>query len=268
VPAGRGEGLRKALATAPQTLYTRWTIHPIQPGEALSLIARKYGVPATDIARFNNMRNLHAIRAGRDLVIPVPQGQPLPEARPRQRRATQPAFQDHRRVTHRVAAGDSLWSIARRYTTTAEKVRKWNGLLRREVIHPGDELVLYVPKDTAARKARRAVARHDPGRPLPPDYRVRSGDSLWSITRRFGLRLEDLAAWNGIATAATLHPGQILRLKPRPFVVHEVRRGESLWTIARRYRTTVDLLRRHNRLDASAVIRPGDKLKIPTRVEA
>jgi LysM repeat protein len=180
----------------------------------------------------------------------------------RRRQGTKPTFPDYRRVTHKVASGESLWSIASRFGTEAEKVRKWNGLLKREIIHPGEELVLYVPKGTRPRK--RHVVRYNPDQPLPPDYRVRAGDTLWAISRAFDLALEDLARWNGIATSATLHPEQILRLKPRPFVVHEVEVGDSLWAIARRYKTTVDTLRRNNALGAKAIIRPGDHLKIPT----
>jgi len=267
VPEGTGEMLAVALADAPQTLYTRWTEHQVRPGEALSLIAQKYRIPARDIARFNNLSDLHSIRAGRELVIPIPQGRALPKVASTKRHGSKPAFRDYTRVTHKVASGESLWTIASRYDSTAENVRKWNGLLKREVIHPGDELLLYVPKGTHP-KARRHIARHDPNEPLPPDYRVTSGDTLWTIARRFGVAMEDLAIWNGIATSATLQPDQILRLKPRPFVVHEVVSGESLWEIARHYKTTVDALRRHNQLGGSAVIRPGDTLKIPTMTGA
>jgi membrane-bound lytic murein transglycosylase D len=263
VPVGTGEALQAALRSSPETLYTRWTTHHIRPGEALSLIARRYQIPADDIARFNNLRDPHSIRAGHELVIPIPQGRSMPKVASRQRRRTKPTFPDYKRVTHKVASGESLWSIAHRFDTAAEKVRKWNGLLKREIIHPGDELVLYVPKRTRP-KARHRLVHYDPDQPLPPDYRVKSGDSLWTISRAFHVALEDLARWNGITTAATLHPDQILRLKPRPFVVHEVVDGDSLWAIARRYKTTVETLRRHNELGASAVIRPGDHLKIPT----
>jgi membrane-bound lytic murein transglycosylase D len=261
VPAGSGDALREALQRSPDTLYTRWTTHRIKPGEALSLIARKYRIPAEDIARFNDLHDLHSIRAGHDLVIPIPEGRPLPKVASRRRHRSKPAFQDYHRVTHRVVSGESLWSIASRFDTKAESVRKWNGLLRHEIIHPGDRLVLYVPKGT--RPKVRHVVHHDPDKPLPPDYRVRSGDTLWTISRAFDLALEDLARWNGIATTATLHPDQVLRLKPRPFVVHEVVDGDSLWAIARRYKTTVDTLRRQNRLGTKAIIRPGDQIKIP-----
>jgi len=266
VPATAAEALRSRLADNPKTLYTRWTTHRVRRGEALGSIARRYHIPMGDIARFNRLKNPRLIRAGAELVIPVPEGHPLPKATRRRRHRRPPRFQDYRRVTYTVHSGDSLWRIASRYSTSAGSVRKWNGLLRRELLHPGDKLTLYVPKGTKPRPARRRrkTTRLAAGTPLPPDYRVVGGDSLWSIAQRYRLTVEALATWNGLSAKATLHPGQILRLKRRPFVFHHVRQGESLWQIARRYKTTVKDLRRHNHLGRGGVIHPGDRLKIPT----
>ncbi len=266
VPALAAEALRAQLADNPKTLYTRWTTHRVRRGEALGSIARRYHVPMEDLARFNRLRDPRLIRAGAELVIPIPEGHPLPKATKRRRHRRPPRFQDYRRITYTVRSGDSLWRIASRYGTSAGSVRKWNGLLRRELLHPGDQLTLYVPKGTKPRPARRTrkARRIAAGEPLPPDYRVVAGDSLWSIAQRYRLTVETLATWNGLPAKATLHPGQVLRLKQRPFLFHHVRRGESLWTIARRYNTTVQDLRRHNRLGKGGVIHPGDKLKIPT----
>jgi len=268
VPAVEAEALRTRLADNPKTLYTRWTTHRVRQGEALGSIARRYHVPMGDLTRFNRLKNPRLIRAGADLVIPVPEGHPLPKVAQRRRHRRPPRFQDFRRVTYTVHSGDSLWRIASRYGTSAGSVRKWNGLLHHELLHPGDQLTLYVPKGTKPRPARRRRTRKTTrlaaGTPLPPDYRVVGGDSLWSIAQRYRLTVETLAAWNGLGAKTTLHPGQVLRLKQRPFVFHHVRQGESLWKIARRYKTTVQDLRRHNHLERGGVIHPGDKLKIPT----
>jgi len=266
VPAAAAEALRSRLADNPKTLYTRWTTHRVRSGEALGSIARRYHIPMGDLARFNRLRNPRLIRAGAELVIPVPEGHPLPKATQRRRHRQPPRFRDYRRAIYTVRSGDSLWSIASRYGTNASSVRKWNGLLRRELLQPGDKLTLYVPKGSKPRPHRRSrrAARVAAGAPLPPDYRVVGGDSLWSIAQRYRLTVEALATWNGLPAKATLHPGQVLRLKRRPFVLHHVRQGESLWQIARRYKTTVKDLRRHNHLGRGGVIHPGDKLKIPT----
>ena len=50
-------------------------------------------------------------------------------------------------------------------------------------------------------------------------YRVRPGDTLYSIARRSGHHYRELARWNGIRPPYTIYVGQVLRLKPRSRVV-------------------------------------------------
>jgi len=50
-----------------------------------------------------------------------------------------------RKVVHRVRKGESLWIIAGRYGVRLASLRKWNGLQRSSIIHPGDKLTVYTP---------------------------------------------------------------------------------------------------------------------------
>lgn len=101
-------------------------------------------------------------------------------------------------------------------------------------------------------------------------YKVRSGDSLWSIARRHGVGIESLAVANRLALTAILQPGQTLRIPPEgaaeaapgPAVVHVVQPGDTLWDIASRYGTRVEDLMALNNLGHSEWIRPGQRLVI------
>jgi LysM repeat protein len=101
-----------------------------------------------------------------------------------------------------------------------------------------------------------------------PTYRVRSGDSLWSIARRHGVTVAALQATNGVSSSA-LRPGQSLRI-PAPgagsvvAATYRVRPGDSLWAIARRHETNVSTLRQANGLRSNE-LRPGQVLALPTR---
>lgn len=53
-----------------------------------------------------------------------------------------------------------------------------------------------------------------PKSPSQTTHTVVSGDSLWSIARRHGLKLDDLMRWNGLNAGSVLRPGQVLRLAP------------------------------------------------------
>ena len=115
-----------------------------------------------------------------------------------------------KRITHTVKRGESLWSIAKRYKTTVRSLRGENGLGVGRKIPVGTGLVVPVqraakPKGLAARRRAKSGSR---GR----KYRVRSGDSLWKIARRFGTTVAALRKRNRLRRRALLQPGQVIRI--------------------------------------------------------
>ena len=62
-----------------------------------------------------------------------------------------------------------------------------------------------------------AACAGDGRRPVVPDaHVVRRGETLYSISLRYGLDYRDVARWNGIGRDYLIHPGQRLRLDPPP----------------------------------------------------
>jgi uncharacterized protein YcbK (DUF882 family) len=92
-------------------------------------------------------------------------------------------------------------------------------------------------------------------------HTVRAGQSLARIARRYGIRVQDLAAANGIGTDAQVRPGQVLRI-PDEGVVY-VRSGQTLAAIARANDVSVGALARENRLREDAALRVGQRLVLP-----
>lgn len=118
--------------------------------------------------------------------------------------------------THRIAPGDSLSGIARRYNTSVSKLMALNGL-RNHSIRTGKTLILpgNVQKESltaehvANTRARLAAGKSQKAG-TPQHYVIRSGDSLWSIARRFKVSTEQLQAWNDISGKKLIKPGQKL----------------------------------------------------------
>ncbi|MCP4544870.1 MAG: LysM peptidoglycan-binding domain-containing protein [bacterium] len=95
-------------------------------------------------------------------------------------------------------------------------------------------------------------------------YKVRRGDSLSRIAKRFGVSVDDLMSVNNIKRPDRLSVGQKLLVVAgiaQP-VIHKVRRGESLTRIASRYGVTVESLLEANRLNRNSILHPGQKLVI------
>ena len=96
---------------------------------------------------------------------------------------------------------------------------------------------------------------------------VRSGETLYSISRIYGVNPEDIANANGIDLNSTLAVGQTLVvLIPR--TTHTITAGETLASIARDYGTSViQLLRNNPQVSDDFILIPGQKLVIDYDVE-
>ncbi len=176
---------------------------------------------------------------------------------------------------HRVRKGETLGAIARRYGTTVRAIQQANGMGRRTLLSIGR--VLEVPKGPPPRASRatRRVADSSGG------YRVRRGDTLGVIARRFGVSVRQLQAWNGLGRSTRIIAGDRLRVTkngnapattarrsapvPTSTGNYTVRRGDTLWDIAQAHRISVNSLLRANGLSKRSVLRPGQKLTIPGR---
>jgi membrane-bound lytic murein transglycosylase D len=175
-------------------------------------------------------------------------------------------------VRYKVRHGDTLIGIAKHYDTTAQVLRSTNGL-RGSFIRAGQHLLVAVAAKDAARYASLARRNQAPisGRKLI--YRVRRGDSLWTIARAHDVSVRQLVRWNHLAYGTTIRPGQQLTIGSRHRVTtraggtvrsirYTVRRGDSLFLISRKYNVSIANLRQWNGLEKQKYLRPGQKLKL------
>jgi LysM repeat protein len=106
-------------------------------------------------------------------------------------------------------------------------------------------------------------------------HTVQRGESLSSVSRKYGLELADLATANKLRTTSWLRPGQRLKIpdsepsaSSKPSVqgeqrVHTVKAGESLSSVSRHYDVSLAALAQANGLKASDLLKTGQRLKIP-----
>ena len=110
------------------------------------------------------------------------------------------------------------------------------------------------------------------------EHMVRSGQSLWSISRSYGVSTQALAKWNGIAPIDTLRVGQKLVVwtssavaqpvsleraspdQPLHALRYTVRKGDSLYLIADRFNIRVADIKRWNEI--GKYLQPGQQLKL------
>ncbi len=170
---------------------------------------------------------------------------------------------------HRVKRGETLSSIARRYHTSIRTISSLNNIGRRHFIVAGRRLkVPYSP-------ARARIARNS-NKPviIPPGkkikYRVKSGDNLWIIARRYNTTTRKIMASSGIRSTH-LHINQILYIpssKPvQPVIAegksnYQVKSGDSPFLIARNHNMSLKRFLALNSLTEHSKIYPGQKLLV------
>jgi membrane-bound lytic murein transglycosylase D len=202
------------------------------------------------------------------------------------RLAELPADERIRWHRHVIKRGDTLGTIAHKYRTSIAALKQANNL-RGTTIREGRSLIVPMASRSLSdyrlsADMRRGMRRAIPGSGNKIIYRVRSGDSLWVISRRFGVSVNKLARWNGLAKTSVLRPGKRLviwrgkapaqatatKVAARPAAVpaagsvHVVRRGENLWSIAQRYRVSSRQLAEWNGIEAGALLQPGQTLNL------
>jgi membrane-bound lytic murein transglycosylase D len=190
VPSDTGQQLLANIDDIPISAPPRPTFvyHRVRRGETLSTIARHHRTSVRKIMRANKLRRSNYIVAGRLLKIPKRGYEYRPPKRKKLKTKHGP--------THTVVRGDSLWIIANRYGTTAQKIQQLNNLSSAE-LYVGQILVL--PQE--------ASGQENTGMKT---YRVEQGDSPFEIAVRHNMSLDRLLRMNNLTSQSTIYPGQKL----------------------------------------------------------
>ena len=232
---------RQAIASTQRSESSQHVIHRVRSGETLSTIASRYGVSISQLKMTNRIRT-NLIRPGQRLRIPFGGADAVSDTK-----------------IYTVKAGDTLSTIASRYGVSVVRLKRANRLSGAS-LRIGDRL--EIPTQVAVSDAPKRVAKSR-------THRVRSGESLYTIGKRYGVSVDRLKAVNGLRRN-TIRVGQELVIPARSSgasasasgKVHRVRSGDTLSEIARRYGTTVSKLRSANGLTSNR-LRIGQELKIP-----
>jgi membrane-bound lytic murein transglycosylase D len=181
---------------------------------------------------------------------------------------------------HVVRSGETMSGVARRYGVGLDDLRAANPRIRSTKLRPGQLVIVPTHGPILAEVARQVSA------PEPADmtwHRVRSGETLGSIARRYHVSQRQIQNWNGMGRSTRIRAGQRLRVssgdaapragskparkattqtaaRPRS---HVVRRGDTLTGLARRYGVTIQALRDANDLSAGEMLKSGARLRIP-----
>ena len=187
-------------------------------------------------------------------------------------------------VRHKIKTGETLSEISRKYRTTAALIKSVNKI-RGTQIRAGKYLTIATATKslksyTLSQSARMSKIQNTRRKGDKQIHVVRPGQSLWSISRRYGVSSNALARWNGMAPIDTLSVGKKLTVwtnkKPQgqslASVVNNgpnrglhalrytIRKGDSLYRIANKFNIRVSDIRRWNKI--GKYLQPGQRIKL------
>jgi membrane-bound lytic murein transglycosylase D len=203
VPIDNADAFDAALKTLGPDDRVRFASHEVTRKETLPEIAKEYGTTAAVISKINDLKNGKVI-AGQTLRIPQVSGQ-LPDkvllaALRVDRPETDLGGRKHHQIVYRVRAGETLNSIARRHGMPVSTLARLNNLGAQDTLVKGQRLVI---KASARRFRDEGVVS---GRRLL--YTVRSGDTVYSISRQFQVSVSKLKTWNGLNERHQIRAGK------------------------------------------------------------
>ncbi|GHD72493.1 LysM peptidoglycan-binding domain-containing protein [Vogesella fluminis] len=148
--------------------------------------------------------------------VPTPRAKPAPTAVASASDAPELPLRPATRVeNHVVANGDTLYNISRRYNMSVAELKSLN-MLNSDAVKLGQNLrVLGTPlgnTTASVTSSLRTVAYQQPAR-KSAEYVVQSGDTVFSIARKFGIHHTDIQRWNTQLVANRIQPGQVLRVE-------------------------------------------------------
>lgn len=114
---------------------------------------------------------------------------------------------------YEVQKGDTLYSLSRKYQITVNELRIANNLSETDVIKAGEKLT--IPSANIANAA--ALTQKSEEKPVnktdkisSQKYTVQKGDTLYGLSRKYGISVADLMNFNGFDSSSTLKIGQVI----------------------------------------------------------
>ena len=207
IPIDKVERFEKQLALLDDKDRVQWYRHKIRSGESLSVIAHKYKISVSVLKTANRLKNSR-IRAGKYLMVPTG-NKDLVTHQPVVATISQDVLKNSQ--TYKVRKGDSFWKIARRFNMSHKKLASLNGLSSGDTLSIGQKLL--IAKNKPAKKAKNVSSRDSVAlKTSEISYKVKSGDSLYTISRHFKVTINDLKRWNHVNLKKYLKPGQELKV--------------------------------------------------------
>lgn len=210
--------------------------YTVKSGDTLYKIANQSNTSVQQLIDLNNLTSTN-LSIGQTLLIPSKDN----------------SSNNNSTTTYTVKSGDSLWSISQMFNITVQQIINANNLTTNNL---SIGQVLTIPNFNMEDNGNNDSSTIT--------YTVKTGDSLYSIAKRFNTTVDEIKRLNQLSSNL-LSLGQKLIIPSATgdsYATYTVRLNDSLYKIASRYGTTVDELKKINNLTSNS-LSIGQQLLVP-----
>jgi len=276
LPIGKKDNFMTTFAILADDEKRPWTMHEVKKGETLATIASQYGVSSQEIASLNQISGYKTkLKRGTSLRVPMES-------------TTSPvlglvASNDQQQ---RVEPAENGTSQAEPLTPPTSNVVVSTPVAEKQVERPivAEKQLERATEKQNDRATRTTEAPIDRSKTIT--HTVRAGESLYSISQRYGVRLTDLRNWNNVSIgndvvqlgskliiaseneanstlASQKSAEKNSEIQHGKSQAHRIVKGETLAQIADDYNVTVESLKKANNIKRTSSIVAGQTLTIP-----
>ena len=230
------------LNTNPDTMF----MYTVKVGDTLYGIATKYNTTVKKIMDLNYLTTPN-ITVGSVIRIP--------EMYTKEEDMYMPNY-----INYVVKKGDTIYSISKANNLSVDVLIKDNGLTNTN-LNVGMNLKIRIP---ASQEIEECIGEdYDDELVVTKTYTVKSGDSLYSIAKKYNTTVNNLISLNNLKNT-NLSINQVLKVPSVMMdttIIYKVKSGDNLYSIARKFNTTVDSIKKKNNL-SNNLLSIGQELKI------
>jgi len=164
-------------------------------------------------------------------------------------------------ISHVVVSGDSLWELAKKYDTEVRIIKEIN-YIDSDLLSINDTLLIPLSKSKSNNF-------------IPYEMHIVSeGDTLWDLSKKYNIDIEDLIRMNSLKKDSYLQLGQQLTIgnknihrnieSKKRTILYSVKQGDNLYKISDLFDVTVESIKEINDFETSDLM-PGQIIKIAIR---
>lgn len=281
--SGSTSGNSGGSATTTDTTYT------VKSGDSVWGISHSFGITMAQLIEWNNIKN-NFIYPGQKLTIKGGQSAGSSTTNTGNNASSGNTNSGNTNTSgstgqatgakYTVKSGDSVWKIANDHGISMNQLIEWNNI-KNNFVYPGQQLVVSKGSSSASGSTSNASSNTAN---TGSTYTVKAGESVWSVSNKFGISMNQLIQWNNIKNNF-IYPGQKLIVKGGSSssnaststannkntassntssaatgqATYTVKAGESVWGVANKHHITMEQLIEWNNIKNNFIY-PGQEV--------